>query len=142
MILLRWGATPWDHMSRDELLRHVQRLYSAAHSAEAVLNVLQPNMLNGYWSPMGAGGKAREKLRQALSAAIGRHCRDSLWRSFLRYADDLLFSAPVGLGWVVCEHDHLTCNAEMGHVHCPACVLERRKHVDIRPLRWDDLEVG
>jgi hypothetical protein len=27
--VLEWGQTPFDHLSREELLRHCQRLYAA-----------------------------------------------------------------------------------------------------------------
>lgn len=99
---LQWGETPWDALSRDELLREVQRMASALISASSVLRILrapQPHSL--FWTDDGSGAEALVKATAAL-ARIQPYGNEAVYRAFFRYADDLLFSPPIGRSWAVC----------------------------------------
>lgn len=102
---MKWGQTPWDNMSRDELLREVQRMYSAIVSLNSALGLCAHGERGGYWGTNGTGGSALEKARQILEPLHERVDSESIYRAFYRYADDLLFESngyDIGSGWVVC----------------------------------------
>lgn len=132
---LRWGETPWDHLNHEELLRTVQRLYAALQAASGVVDMARTNdawpHLNSetpqerigaeidriaqelpFWGKDGRGGRAHEMARQALE--LDTDYGDTLYRSFFRYAHDLLFhersGVRIGFGWVVCD----TCGQMIG----------------------------
>jgi hypothetical protein len=140
---LHWGETPWDNLSREELLREVQRLYSAATSAYSVIDlfkVVQP--IAPYWGENGFGAAALEKLRQCIEDGVAaQYDEGDIYQSFFRYADDLLFHPSayreVRDDWMVCD----TC----GRMCAPgeegdACIFE--KSGKLRKLTWDDLKPG
>ncbi len=130
--ILEWGESPWDRMERADLLREVQRLHSAAESALSVLEAIRDRG-HRYWGPLGNGGLALEKCRQATKAVREGFEDSNLFRAFYRYACDLLFDAPIGYGWRICEQGHMTGSNDEWRMSCGVC----RK--DVRPLRWDDL---
>jgi hypothetical protein len=101
----------FDDMSRDELLRQCQRLYSAASSMENALAMCRcDEPKNLYWTH-GSGAVALEKGAQALAAARGDY--EQAYDGFYAYADMLLFEPKQGLRisnrWYVCQK----CNATL-----------------------------
>lgn len=125
---LEWGETAWDDLTREELLKEVWKMFSALQSANTVL--LQTvdarflpfvDLSDGdytkarkaveklasedlYWG-QGTGATALTKVKQALSRA-NKYSSENIYRSFFRYADDLLFKRDtkrIGWGWVVCS---------------------------------------
>lgn len=140
---LEWGQTPWDDMTREELLVEVWRLYEAAIACSSALSMSRSLSQDGhpYWSRRGTGGLALHLAEEALSGL--RECdeyRERIYRCFFRYATDLLFSPDAGSGWWVCEK----CGDMWGS---PLGGVERRDKCErtecggqkLRPLRWDDL---
>ena len=108
---LSYGQTPWDGLSRAELLTEVQRLYSATVSLHGALSTVAA-MSNDepYFNlPNGLGGKALEKGKQAIAHAQRGLSNELISRCFFRYADDLLFQPPVGQGWLIDDEGHMAC---------------------------------
>lgn len=103
---LQWGETPWDGLSREELLREIQRMYAAVSAMHSALRITSRGETTGYWGPRGTGGEAIEMGRQITEPLREAYGGESVYRSFFRYALDLLFESPpsyrIGFGWAVC----------------------------------------
>lgn len=141
---LKWGETPWNKLSRDELLREVQRMASALNSAHHVLRQFSSFQPDSPFWVAGSGYAAMEKTRQAL-VRMKQYEDDDVYHSFFRYADDLLFERKpgdhIGFGWMVCPD----CNVMYGEGTDGyvfdlrgACKLTCRR--PLRPLAWDDMK--
>jgi hypothetical protein len=107
MIKLGWGETPFDNLTKDELLRLTQKMYSAIESAHSCLAIIKISSDNGlFWGRDGTGGNALEKCEQVIRPIEKEFDSESIYRSFYRYANDLLFDRKnfgiIGSGWVVC----------------------------------------
>ncbi len=93
-ISLKWGETPFDNLSRGELLRLVQAYHSAVVSAQSVMQIQAEQSASAYWMFSGSGGRALTK-GNALMRLAGEQDRDpageKIYRSFFRTADVLLF---------------------------------------------------
>jgi hypothetical protein len=146
---LKWGETPWDGMSREDLLREVQRMYAAVNAAHSVMNLVslnQPDHL--FWGKEGSGGRALEMTRQ-IDEPLRERYGDGIHNALLRYALDLLFDGStyrIGSGWAVCP----VCGDMYGRrvdgvssVGTP-CSDHLRKDCSgiLRPLEWSDLETA
>lgn len=87
---LKWGETPFDDLTRAELLRLVQAYHSAAVSAGSVLSMAKES---DPYSPF-TGGAALAKIDHLLTLA-GENDPDpaseNIYRSFFRSANPLLF---------------------------------------------------
>jgi hypothetical protein len=118
---LAWGQTPFDKLSRDELLRHCQRLYAACSAMHSDLSVMRVGHEHEIYWECGAGADAIEQGEQALAAVNKGFDKESIYRSFFRYARDLLFESKgklhIGFNWFICD----TCGI-------------MRSFVDKRPL--------
>lgn len=145
---LEWGQTPWDGLSRDELLREVQRMYAAVTALGSVVRShrhMSPE--SPYWGTRGVGGRALEMERQIVEPLDTMYGSDALFRSFFRYALDLLFDCSVyeiGSDWAVCPE----CGQMVGiRLHsaaglpCSSAGLGKPACSGIlRPIQWNDLE--
>lgn len=140
-ISLEWGETPWDNLTREELLREVQRYHSAHASAYGVMRQLAMGSPHPFWSE-GPGAKAMAKAEQVRERLAGFNS-ELVYRSFFRYADDLLFEG-LGDNWRACD----TCEvmfsrigppSRKNHLLCNDC---KRKGIDsiTREITWDDLK--
>lgn len=150
---LEWGQTPFDSLSREELLRHCQRLYSATLSLTCVVRMSRHGHEQSlYWGPRGAGAHALEKGEQALRAAQGEFNGETIYRAFFRYAVDLLFESKgemrLGFDWHVCpvckrmtgssnpeqaERTGQLCQEPFYLPPCPGV---------LRRITWDDLKLN
>lgn len=111
---LDYGQSPFDHLSREELLLQCQRMYSATLSlVDVARNHRHGQEQSIYWT-IGRGAKALEKGNQALAAAEQDFSDESIYYSFFRYANDLLFVDKADLrvrpGLVLCN----TCSCYVG----------------------------
>jgi len=129
---LRWGQTPFDNLSRGELLRLVQAYHAAAVSARSVIFMLSAGRLHAFWSPDGAGGRAQNQLTYLLQLAgdvgVGEDAA-RIYRCFFRTARGLLFE-PVARPddrWVI---------TEKGEMWCPGPAPDGSP---CRPVEWRDL---
>ena len=143
---LEWGQTPWDSMSKEDLIREVQRMYSAVGSLESCLS-MQKSVCpeSPYWGAGGAGGRALSKADQVQQSVEKTYDRDDLYRSFYRYADDLLFNG-VGFGWDICPKCGMMIGASIdGSRHTGKMCGDAIGMQDgtctgiLRPIQWDDI---
>lgn len=143
---LKWGETPWDDLSKEELLREVQRMFSALQSAQSVLRILRvQDPVSLFWQMDGSGGRALNRIEQALDAVYQTHDKESLYRTFFRYAASLLFSVPDEEKWLICP----TCGCMWSgkenarHVGTPhkeyPMAPDRECQGILRWLEWNDL---
>ena len=102
-----------------------------------------------FWGKDGRGGRAHEMARQALE--LDANYGEDLYRSFFRYAHDLLFyersGVRIGFGWVVCD----VCGQMIGRGSrddsnrlsgepCAAHGIGKPGCTGVfRPLQWSDL---
>ena len=104
---LNWGETPWDALSKDELLMEVRRMYSTISSCASILEMnkaIGPN--SPYWGDSGTGGMALNKVHEVLSSLPDD---EHMYHNFFRYADDLLFKNPsIKRNWKACANGHIT----------------------------------
>lgn len=150
---LAWGCTPWDGMTREEMLREIERMYSALTSLYSMVSQTRAIDLEYhgrneiYWSTEGAGGGAYEKARQIMEPLRGKY-EDEIYRSFFRYADDLLFQRNgyrmIGHNWDVCD----TCGVMYGESvsgesqtgrRCADIGWRKNCPGTMRKLQWADL---
>lgn len=99
---LEYGQTPWDDLSKEELLLEVKRLYSATVSLYSSLKMCA-DMSRGdpyFTDRRSRGYKALSKGEQAMLAAQRSYQPGEVYSCYFRYADDLLFSG-VGDGWLI-----------------------------------------
>ena len=154
---LKWGETPWDNMGKDELLREVQRMYSAARSLYAIVR-MDADMREHfggntvYFGKTGVGGAALEKGRQVIDALFERYKEGEgdVYSSFFRYADDLLFDTSTGYEFLRKEwHICTKCKTMLGENPRGKKLLGARcsdvfglKDCDgtYRLITWDDLK--
>jgi hypothetical protein len=110
---LPFGHSQFSGMSREELQLHCERLYSALISVGVAADLASSNGPSAFWGPGGTGGVGLSKYKQAIRLAEGGYCNEDFYRSFYRYADELLFETPPRstLRWSVCS----TCNEVFGY---------------------------
>jgi hypothetical protein len=141
-IELTWGHTPWDDLTRDELLREVQRMYSANLSMVSALSIASHGDTSGFWREDRPGGLALSKGRQVRALVESKYNAESVYRAFFRYADDLLFQGA-GFGWMVCDRcgDCYGAGPEGEKpTRCIRCGGIEGVESPLRPLTWDDLK--
>ncbi|MHD0644161.1 hypothetical protein ACYPKM_00825 [Pseudomonas aeruginosa] len=140
---LEWGQTPFDKLSREELLLHCSRLYSATRALQSTLAMLTAPMKSKDFASL-----SLEKGRQALAKVDEGFSQESIYKAYYRYADDLLFEntpkVMVGEGWVLCPKcqgmygggsvkEGTLCNEAMPAPNNPCDGL-------LRKLEWSDLQ--
>ena len=144
---LKWGETPFHHLSHDELLRTTERMYAAILSMNFALKMCDDGSDAGFWGTEGSGGTALEKARQIIKPIHTAYSDEDIYRSFFRYANDLLFDRStykIGFGWVVCD----TCKVMVGETvqgdsylnhKCSEIFDYKKCPGTFRPLTWGDL---
>lgn len=157
---LDWGETPWDNLSRDELLREVQRMYQTISELTSVVEMIRVNDLmraglshdseeppNPYWSKDGVGGKVLEMARQIIDPLNKTYGTSNIYRAFFRYANDLLFESNgfsmIGGNWMICPE----CGQMIGNKYedisglpCSSKPFGKKGCQGVfRKLEWPDL---
>lgn len=140
---LNWGETPFDHMTPEAVLLNAKRMYSALVTLRSLAKQLRlGNEQSPFWS-IGVGGSAIEKGEQAYAAVTGGFTEENIYRSYYRYADDLLFDTSkhpmIGSGWYVCATDGQMIGRSLAGDPPSSC---RTCGGPMRPLIWDDLNPG
>lgn len=146
---LEFGQSPFDHLSREQLLIQCQRMYSATVSLVDVAEIHKfPHKDSLYWT-VGSGASALERGRQALAAAEQDFDDESIYFSFFQMANNILFedkgNLQVGNGMVVCA----SCGMTVG-LSSDEPLPVGRKCQDLRPsgacegilrkIDWQDLK--
>jgi hypothetical protein len=144
---LNYGETPWDDMTKEELLFEVWRMYSAlvsSHTALALVSGPEPSPFwgrGGTQAGGGVGGAALDEIEMALGGLFEDDVyREQIYRAFFRYANDLLFDPNHGFRWMACD----SCDNFIGPGGRDAplptkCGTAKCKGAPLRPLCWDDL---
>lgn len=154
---LKWGETPFDQMTHEELLTHSKRMFSALQSAHNELNSmqqidLQRHPFNPYWMGNGSGNRAFQKTDQAIKKVMAGYSEEEVYRNYFRYVSGLLFDAWPGSeldNWMICTGcgrlDGVTAmtaiamsgtkHSELEHYPDPNCngVLRRMNLNDLKP---------
>ena len=100
---LKWGETPFTHMTHEELLFAANQMYAACVSARSVLRMSSMRGDHYYWDPQeGSGGRALNKLDQVVEPTEEKYSPEKIYRSFFRYADDVLFTNVSKSLWAIC----------------------------------------
>jgi hypothetical protein len=139
---LKWGETPWDKLSRDELLREVQRMYAAITAARSVLHILRHHDQDSVFWKAGSGGSSIEECDQVTERVETEFDGEDVYRSFFRFATDLLFEdrgKNMRANWHVCQCGIMTGHTGPGVPVCAGCEAAGCK-VPMRPITWDDLK--
>lgn len=162
---LQWGQTPFDHLTKDELLRSAQMMYSALLAAKSVLKMcrieFQPldylwreNLtgedFTGFWGCEGLGGSALEKVEQAIQKYSADYTIENIYQSFYRYAEDLLFDCSkykIGCRWIVCDKCGQMVGQSkdeflVGRTCSDFLVCRQQECGKFRELNWQDLQIN
>ena len=154
---LKWGETPWDNMTREELLLEVRRMYSALRSLYSVVRVDAATRVHfggntRYYSETGVGGAALEKGRQVIESLFAQYenGEEDIYRAFFRYADQLLFDTSTGYEFLSKEwHVCTECGTMLGEnprgkkllgARCSDVFGLKKCNGTYRLLTWDDLK--
>ena len=137
-IELKWGQTPWDDMSREELIRELSRYHMALESALGVmrLSVMEQPQQYLYWE-VGPGGRALSKATIAMAHAD----RFDAYRTYFRHAAILLFPT-LEETWAICDRCQVMSQRVGGTSVGASCHDCARKGVEsiMRAVTWDDLK--
>lgn len=101
---LEWGETPWDDLTKGELLREVGRMFSALESAKSVLSIMKALAREDdtFWGKQGSGGRALDRASQVIDPVYEAYDDESVYKSFFRYANSLLFNVSDDEKWIIC----------------------------------------
>lgn len=134
---LKWGETPFDKMNRDELVRFAQASYAALESTRSCLAMSKhPNDTSLYWGKEGSGGRALFQADAVINEVQAKFDSETIYRSFFRYARDLLFPGMDRHTWLVCEKDNVMMKGvgdQPIRTECTDC------GGPLRPITWADL---
>lgn len=105
---LKWGETPWDDLSKEDLLFLVWRYHSALSGLASMAKISRHgNEDSPYWTPGGMGFKYLSRADSLMHDAGDDTDEGSerIYRNFFRYATKFLFpnlALPYD-NWHVCE---------------------------------------
>lgn len=126
---LQYGQTPFDNLTRGELLRLVQAYHVALESSHGALMQLRHFYRGPFWGDDGCGGEALARIEFLMTLAgvegLGED-NERAYRMFFRYAGQLLFPRvrpKMGDCWGVTSDGMLRAPMSPGD----------------RPLEWCDL---
>lgn len=137
---LAWGKSPFDDMEHDELLLWARRMYHACTETRSVMALTRGLQSSStFWGPGGTGGDAMTKVEFVVEEIEKRFDRESIYRSFYRYAVDLLFSPKLGFAWAICTVEG--CGQMLGRYDpaMPPPTCPSHRETPMRPITWDDL---
>lgn len=106
---LQFGQSPFDTLTREELILHCERLYRATKSLHSSLSQAQEfDPENPYFADRdGLGNRAIEKGRQAMAPIEENYSQEDLYRAYERYIDPLIFentsTTEVAVPWYICH---------------------------------------
>lgn len=120
---LTWGHTPFDNLTRGELLRLVQAHQMALGAAYNVLDQFRATERSAFWSDNGAGGRAYSKAEFLID--LGRYQHEIVYRNFYRGVAPLFFG-------------HLPGVEPVGIMPNGCWVSPPNPDQNTRPLEWRD----
>lgn len=144
---LDFGKTPWDDLSREELLRQVWRMFSALESADLVLRFFKARTrkddpYSPIWDEQGNGGQVLGRISQIIDPVYEEYDEESV-RSFFRYATSLLFDVPDQEKWIICPVCGDMWSNAVRYIGWTCSQFPARQNSEckgvFRWLEWDDL---
>ncbi len=98
---LKWGQTPFDDMTRDEMHLLLRRMFMALVHGRSVVAMLKYGQeTSPYWGDHGSGGKALAMMADVLAELKQDEHDEETFRSYFRYAGQLLFpDLPRDYSW-------------------------------------------
>lgn len=142
---LKWGETPFDKLKPKEARLLMCRMYSAITALRSCMRMAKASdPTSPYWGRDGSGGRAVAKADEVVEPVEEAYGSESIYRSFFRYADDLLFSgdkADTGFRWSVCPKCQVMRGPgpDMPRLDGQPCRGTMKCDGVMRPLIWDDL---
>lgn len=116
MTQLKWGETPFDRMSHEELLLHAKRMFMALDMAKGDLTDIQKDMSpnrrqESQWS-YSRREKTISRVNEAIDLIMKPYPENNLYNNYYRYASSLLFTRDESKdshdNWFICtECDNL-----------------------------------
>jgi len=98
---LLWGKSPWDKITREDLLHEVRKGYAAVSSARRALAILsQRSEVQANWRESGTCGQAMAKCGKVIDAVERKNSSESIFHRLFRYAATLLFEESNR--WAIC----------------------------------------
>ena len=91
---LKWGETPFDDMTREEMLHELKVQFTAVTSALSALHMLRHfDSTSPYWSATGTGGCSYRQVESIVERVNDRlgDGQSEISRSYFRYSTELLF---------------------------------------------------
>lgn len=124
-----WGQTPWENLTKEELILECARMWSVIVLAQPVMD--RCGCISGGGVPL-----ALTRAEQVLDDVPES---DSIYRAFFRYADSLLF--PAGPEWKICDNcESLWAGRQSPDPgYCHMCKVTRKGEFSLRPLTLADL---
>lgn len=124
-----WGQTPWENLTKEELILECARMWSVIVLAQPVM--AQCQCISGEGVPL-----ALTRAEQVLDDVPES---DSICRAFFRYADSLLF--PADPEWKICDNcESLWAVRQFPDPgYCHMCKVTKKGEFPLRPLTLADL---
>ena len=144
---LKWGETPFDNLSKKELLYLVKKMYSAVYTAQTVLNILKRHESDSVFWQKGSGYEVLEKINLCIDPILQEYDSEDIYYAYYRYANDLLFRRELGFNWVICSE----CGSMIGSENtnerqkrigqrCDEILKKYKCNGIFREITWDDLQ--
>lgn len=128
-----WGSTPYDNLTREEMLTMLKAYHIALTHTESVCKMMQlNNPTYEYWKPHGSGGRALCMVDEIMTRIGMRrdNTREAFYYSFFRYAENIMFTKLDRRE----KFDNWGLHPS-GEMRAP-CPQEK----PWRPLRWSDMK--
>lgn len=143
---LEWGQTPWDNMTKEQLLVEIWRMWETVSALNSICSMqrlvdTRHNSNNVYWGTDGVGGASMEMARQVITSVTDRFDSEEVYKAFFRTAGDLLFEPngydKIGVGWVICR----ACQRIIGSKDDlgQPCKIDKDCTGVYEQLRWSDI---
>lgn len=123
-----WGQTPWENLTREELILECARMWSA--------------IITVYEEMSGEKGKIYIGDTPLSLMRITRIINDvppseDTYRAFFRFADALLFDESPE--WRICDQCGSLWGNCSGSSYCPGCMATGKGDIPTRPLTLADI---
>ena len=139
---LKWGQTPFDTMTPEQMKIELCRMWMAVITARSVLGLDSKlrDPESPYWNASGSGGRALRMCDQVVKGIEAKYDSESIFRSFFRYAEELLFTGDLAnRPWMICDTCEQMTSPGPKDNTCPFCETDRKLGPRVRKLTLEDL---
>lgn len=131
-----WGQTPWENLTKEELILECARMWSAVNHARSVLRQIRDTN-HPFWQKDGLGGQALLRSEEIMKDIPET---EKNYRAFGRYADSCLFEGTQK--WQICDNCQdmwARPGPRSDPGYCPGCHHTQKGEFLLRPLTLADL---